>query len=96
LAVGSKTKAEENQMSNYDASRNDERYRFTDTAKREQSEALRLEIAKHTKEFLKRGGKIQVVPVGQIKYQETPFKIKPEQEKQDWKEGKPRKSHAKN
>jgi hypothetical protein len=83
-------------MSNYDASRNDERYRFTDTSKREQSEALRLEIEQHVKAFLKKGGKIQVIPIGPREDKNTPFKIKPEQEKQNWKEGKPRKSHAKN
>ena len=45
-------------MSNYDPTRSDERYRLADTSKREQSEALRKEIEKHTQEFLKRGGKV--------------------------------------
>lgn len=76
-------------MSNYDSRRNDERYRLTDTSYREHSEKLRKEIAKHTEEFLKRGGKIQVVPVGPIQHQEMPFKIQTElakQTKQQWKE----------
>ena len=78
-------------MSNHDPKRNEVHYRLTDTSKREQSEALRKEIAQQTKEFLKRGGKIQEIPIGPIYDQDVPFTISPasaQQTKQQWKEHK--------
>ena len=86
-------------MNNHDPKRDEVHYRFTDTSKREQSEALRKEIEKHTQEFLKRGGKIQQIPIGPIYDQDVPFTISPasaQQTKQQWKENRvAEKRHAK-
>lgn len=75
-------------MSNYDPSRNDERYRLTDTGHREQSEELRKELEQQVAAFIAKGGKITEVPSGQILYRDLPFKIKTEKAKakQQWKE----------
>ena len=78
-------------MSNYDPKRDEVHYRLTDTAKREQSEALRKEIEQQTKEFLKRGGKIKQIPIGPIYDQDVPFTISTptaHHVKQQWKEHK--------
>ena len=78
-------------MSNHDPKRDEVHYRFTDTSKREQSEALRKEIEQQTQEFLAKGGTIKEIPSGPPSYINLPFTISTpaaHQVKQQWKEHK--------